>query len=216
MRLPRFDPLVVMSGLRKPDPPLLLGPGVGQSFGETRDREIGRDSAIDDGRYDFGRDEGEWCQQTDVCRPVALLEAHLHRLRLDDDALDMAFDEVAIRAGGRVLGLSDGLQVPADGSRTRFSTSGAGHARHGTGILLAFLNQGLRDIVPVPDTPLVRMRRAHPVTAVVEDPSREDSRRPIRPDPPLDGVRGKLCPHGVDVDLAGTDVGEQRLQGRAV
>src|SRR5882672_3433739 len=42
------------------------------------------------------------------------------------------------------------------------------------------------------------MRRAHPVAAVVEDPPRKDSWRPFCSDPPLDGVCGQLCLHGVE------------------
>jgi hypothetical protein len=40
---------------KEPEPPLLLGPGIGQGFGEAGDRQIRRRGAIDDGGNDAGR-----------------------------------------------------------------------------------------------------------------------------------------------------------------
>ena len=46
--------------------PLLLGPGPGQRAGECRGGEIGRRSAIEQGRQDPRRDESERKQQPHV------------------------------------------------------------------------------------------------------------------------------------------------------
>ena len=48
------------------DPPLLLGPGIRQGFGEAGDREIRRRCAIGDRCDDARRKEGERSEQADV------------------------------------------------------------------------------------------------------------------------------------------------------
>src|ERR1700724_2749316 len=75
---------------------------------------------------------------------------------------------------------------------------GSRHAGDAPCFRLAILQQRMRDIVQVARTLLVRMRRAHPVAAVVEEAAREKSGLASGPDLPGDGVGGSLRPYGLE------------------
>ena len=56
----------------------------------------------------------------------------------------------------------------------------------------------MRHIIPVADAALVRMRRAHPVAAVVEETAGQNGGRAPETDQPDDGVGGALGLHGLE------------------
>jgi len=51
---------------KEPDALLLLDPRTRQRLGEAGDREIRRRGPIDDRRNDAGRNEGEWCDWSNI------------------------------------------------------------------------------------------------------------------------------------------------------
>ena len=56
----------------------------------------------------------------------------------------------------------------------------------------------MRHIIPVADAALVRMRRAHPVAAVVEETAGQNGGRATETDQPDDGVGSALGLHGLE------------------
>jgi hypothetical protein len=53
-------------------------------------------------------------------------------------------------------------------------------------------------IVPIAHAMLVRVRRAHAVAAVIEDPAGQDGRRTFEPNLPGDGVASEFCLYGLE------------------
>ena len=62
---------------------------------------------------------------------------------------------------------------------------------------LAILQDRMRHIIPVAQAALVRMRRAHPVAAVVEEATSQKGRRASEPNMPGDGVGDALGLHSL-------------------
>ena len=63
-------------------------------------------------------------------------------------------------------------------SHTRVLNLGSRHAGDAAGFGFAILQNRMRDIIPVAHAALVRMRRAHPVAAVVEEAAGQKAASP--------------------------------------
>ena len=94
--------------------------------------------------------------------------------------------------------------MPADAVAHEGLDLGGRHAGDAACFGLAILQDRMRHIIPVADAALVRMRRAHPVAAVVEEAAGQNGRRASEPNLPGDGVGGALGLHGLE-QVAGED-----------
>jgi hypothetical protein len=88
-------------------------------------------------------------------------------------------------------------KVPADAVAHEGLNLGGRHAGDVACLGLAILQKRLRHIIPVAHAVLVRMRRAHPVAAVVEEATSQNGGRAPEPNPPGDGVGGALGLHSL-------------------
>src|SRR3984893_3306943 len=88
--------------------------------------------------------------------------------------------------------------MPADAVANEGLDLGGRHAGDAACFGLAILQNRMRHIIPVADAALVRMRRAHPVAAVVEETAGQNGGRAPETDQPDDGVGGALGLHGLE------------------
>src|SRR5215211_2116358 len=124
-------------------------------------------------------------------------ETDLHRLSLHDHALDMAFDQITIINGVRVLCFTDCCQVLAKVLEHQLLDVGGRHADDAACLRLSVLQDCVRYIIAVAQAALVGVRRAHAVAAVVEDAAGENGGRALEPHLPCHGTGGKLGLHGL-------------------
>src|ERR1700730_13778273 len=129
-------------------------------------------------------------------------EAAFQGLRLDDHARDMVLDQVAVRKHGLGLCCIHCCKVPADAVAHEGLDLGGRHAGDAAYFGLSILQDRMRHIIPVAHAALVRMRRAHPVAAVVEQAPGQNGGRAPEPDLPGDGVGGARGLHALAVAMA--------------
>jgi hypothetical protein len=75
---------------------------------------------------------------------------------------------------------------------------GRGHAPDAASFALPLLQDGMRYIVPVTDTTLVGVRRAHAVAPVIEDATDQNGRRASELGPTIHGVFSEPGLHGLE------------------
>ena len=125
-------------------------------------------------------------------------ETDFQRLRFDNHAVDMAFDQIAIRNGSRILRFTSRGQVFADTVEHEGLDFRCRDSCNAACFVLSLLQDRMRHIIPVAHTELVGVRRAHAVAAVVKDATGQNGGRALEPDLSRDSVGGELGLHGLE------------------
>ena len=109
----------------------------------------------------------------------------------------MALDQLAVRKHGLGFCCVHCCKVLADAVAHKGLDLGGRHAGDVACFGLSILQDRMRHIIPVAHAALLRMRRAHPVAAVVEEAAGQNGRRAAEPNMPGDGVGHALGLHSL-------------------
>src|SRR5258708_29500697 len=101
-------------------------------------------------------------------------EVDFDGLRLDDHAIELALDQIAVVRVGRLVVITTDSKTLTKSFHHKTFDLWCGYAGHAARLVGSLLQDRMRNVVAIARAVLVRVRRGHPVATVVENAAREN------------------------------------------